>query len=57
MRWLVERANGSFEDIGADDIQVVDGCLVFREEANQPWALPSIVIAAGQWISVCEAAD
>jgi hypothetical protein len=32
MRWLVERARGTdnFEDVGADDVAVVDGCLVFR---------------------------
>ena len=56
MRWLVERARGTdnFEDVGADDVAVVDGCLVFR---NRYMAAPTLIIAAGEWKTVCEGAE
>jgi hypothetical protein len=56
MRWLVERAHGTdnFEDVGADEVVVVDGCLVFRERYQTN---PTVIIAAGQWKTVVEAAE
>jgi hypothetical protein len=54
MRWLVERANGEFEDVGAECVQVVDGCLVFHDD---PFDGGMYFVAAGQWLTVCEAAE
>lgn len=58
MRWLVERPpgddHGPFEDVGAAQVEIVDGCLVFSDGAFLP---PTYILAAGQWISVCEAAE
>ena len=58
MRWLVERARGvdNFEDVGAGYVKVVDGCLVFKEDIFDSTA-PTLIIAAGEWRTVCEAAE
>lgn len=58
MRWLVERSSGTdnFEDVGARYVEVIDGCLVFKDEART-LASPTLIIAAGEWRTVCEAAE
>lgn len=53
-RWLVERADGEFEDVGANVITIVDGCLKFQ---NSIFESPVYLVAAGQWRTVSEAAE
>jgi hypothetical protein len=54
MRWLVERTRDQFEDVDAEYVKIVDGCLEFRDSV---WEAPKLLIAAGQWITVFEAAE
>jgi hypothetical protein len=56
VRWLVERTRDQFEDVGAESLEIADGCLVFRA-GDDPLERPNYIVAAGHWISVCEAAE
>jgi hypothetical protein len=53
-RWLVERKADDFEDVGAEYVKIVDGCLMFSDNIFES---PTYIIAAGQWLTVCEAAE
>lgn len=50
MRWLVELREGHredigrFEDVGADSVQIQDGCLVFKVKNKV-----NFIRAAGTW--------
>lgn len=49
-RWLVERPNGEFEDVGFDCMEIKDsGALVFRKDI---WGRMEYVLAPGQWLTV-----
>lgn len=51
-RWIVEREQGRFEDVGQEHMVVADsGALVFFD-ADGSVLQPSYVIAPGQWVSV-----
>ena len=56
MRWLVERLSGDFEDVGAESIELADGCLIFRA-GDDPLEPPNYILAAGQWLTVTPAAE
>ena len=47
MKWWIERENGNFEHVSADDLDVSDGALVFKRSD-----VPILVIAAGTYVSV-----
>ena len=54
-RWLVEVApefredTGQFEDVGAESVEIQDGCLVFRNKDN----VIVFIRAAGTWSTCC----
>ena len=53
-RWLVERTKDSFDDVGAETMTVLEcGALKFY---NGSVFAPRdvLVIAPGQWLTVCE---
>lgn len=54
MRWLVERRQDVFEDYGYEHMSVLD-CGAVKFYDGSPLAPKNtLVLAAGQWISVCE---
>jgi hypothetical protein len=51
-RWLVERTRDSFDDVGAENVRIESGCLVFRDGLSD--SEPILIYAAGQWLTVCQ---
>jgi hypothetical protein len=50
-RWLVERTKDNFEDVGAAGFEVLDcGALEFVDDDGRL----TLLIAPGQWLTVCE---
>lgn len=53
-RWLVQIAPlfrqdiGEFEDVGADEMTIENGCLIFRVRGEVIYAR-----AAGTWVTIC----
>ena len=51
-RWLLTRADGKTEDVGAPNVEVLDsGALRFSMENHAT----VLIVAPGQWVEVCEA--
>ena len=54
MRYLVERSKDVFEDVGAAGLTVLPcGALEFIDDKDDL----TLLIAPGQWLTVCEAAE
>ena len=64
-RWLVERENNTFEDVGADTVSFEGSSVIFysydeASDSDDPWGPKlklEIAYAAGQWLSVVPAAE
>ena len=51
-RWLVERPNDEYDDVGADAWRVESGALVFYDAQGDR----ALAYAPGTWLYVCETA-
>jgi hypothetical protein len=52
-RWIVEEKPDTFDDVGADSLEVKGGCLVFKDVVGKI----TVAYAVGTWRTVTEAAE
>lgn len=57
MRWLVERSRDVFEDYGYGHMSVLESGALKFYDGNPLDPKNILILAPGQWISVCEDAE